>query len=470
MPAPIDYASPLLQSAANFNPAQAFGQGQQIGQGLLDARAQGQQQAQQDTLFAQQQQDRTTALEMARKKVIADAQAKQQLLDDRRFVAENPTVANVQAYMAKHPEESEASKRLLDSLAPAEKQQKFDLMARTLSAIDEDRPDIAEQAIRETAEAYRKTRPDEAKALDRMADRARDNPKILRGELMKGLLSIDDKFFEGYKGGQLLEADRRAALAKAEQDELKAEVEKATALDAAIAKLNLDEAQAQRFKDQTAYEAKRLGFDYYKLAQDTANARAALGASERKLTPAQEKELNDVSRSGVLAANSAEAAEALADKFDEASKTFTLKGGVAKVDEWLKEALGNTDEMSAIRRQFASIANQEVLKNLPPGAASDRDVNLMREGLPEKTDDPKRISEFLRAQARVTRAVQQMKTTEAEYINQNGSLGPAKTDLVIDGKVVPKGMRFDQVLAAKSIKPAEKKAETSAADAFFGVQ
>jgi hypothetical protein len=432
MAQPIDYASPLLASAAGFNPAAAFQQGQQVGQGLMDARAQGIQQSQQQTQFDQAQQDRAAAIEAAKQKAIADAQARQQLMEERKFLSENPTVANVQAYMARHPEESEASKRLLDSLAPAEKEQKFDLMARTLSAIDEDRPDIAEQEIRVHADALREKRPQEAKALDRMADRARDNPKILRGELMKGLLNIDAKFFDGYKGEKTLAADVRAAEAKASSDEQEANLK----TEGILAEIGFKKGQTDRFLAQTKNEAARLGLDWAEYKLKKAAAMRAAEAGTVDLDTDVKKAIEADAGAATAADSFVRSATGLAGELRK-EKPMGGIGGLTR--DAVTGFVGADTDAAALNQRYIELRNGLIKSARKPGEGpmSDSDFKNAAAALPGENAPAEAKARTLDRLAKQAQVSGKLFAAAARYRALTGGPGGGRITVVVDDVPIP---------------------------------
>ncbi len=89
----------------------------------------------------------------------------------------------------------------------------------------------------------------------------------------------------------------------------------------------------------------------------------------------------------------------------------------------------------------------KVLEMLPPGPASDRDIAIMSAGFPEGTDNPATISNFLRAQARVSRAAEKMKRARTQWLTQNkASLGGARGAINVMGLPVDAGTAFDDFM------------------------
>jgi hypothetical protein len=100
------------------------------------------------------------------------------------------------------------------------------------------------------------------------------------------------------------------------------------------------------------------------------------------------------------------------------------------------------------------VLNSQALKFLPPGPATDRDMELAREGVPTNMDDPSLVSNWLKAQARNERRVAAFNDFRAEWISAQGNPGQAKADANISGLDVRKGDSFASA-AKRYMKQAE---------------
>ncbi len=121
--------------------------------------------------------------------------------------------------------------------------------------------------------------------------------------------------------------------------------------------------------------------------------------------------------------NAAFASERTANEFDLLVRDFDklgFKGGVqASVKEFLKDTLGTQDEVSMLRRKFRGIRASQATKNLPPGPASDKDIQLALSGFPPENAPAEMISSFLKGASKLARIDNAFQTFKAEYVSNN---------------------------------------------------
>jgi hypothetical protein len=90
--------------------------------------------------------------------------------------------------------------------------------------------------------------------------------------------------------------------------------------------------------------------------------------------------------------------------------------------------------------------NTAVLDMLPPGVASDKDIELALAAFPTETSSPANISGFLRGMAKLQAYEAAAESSKAEWIQQNGTLGTAKAPMQVGNREVPKGARFTEFI------------------------
>ena len=103
---------------------------------------------------------------------------------------------------------------------------------------------------------------------------------------------------------------------------------------------------------------------------------------------------------------------------------------------------GSDTGLRDLRIRTSQFLNSQALKYLPPGPATDRDVELAREGVPTNMDDPKLVSNWLKAQARNEKRSALFNDFRAEWISAQGNPGQAKNSANISGLDVKKGESF----------------------------
>jgi hypothetical protein len=98
--------------------------------------------------------------------------------------------------------------------------------------------------------------------------------------------------------------------------------------------------------------------------------------------------------------------------------------------------------MTQLRNEYTRIRNSAAIKSLPPGVATDKDIELALKGIPPETANAATISSFLRGMAKMQQYEAASESSKAEWVGSNGNLGRAKTDIDIGGIKVPKGSSF----------------------------
>lgn len=137
------------------------------------------------------------------------------------------------------------------------------------------------------------------------------------------------------------------------------------------------------------------------------------------LSPYAEKQIDMASTEAAQASSDAGRYLTLADQIRQASMSGGLK---STWSEYLKEQTGNQDEVTSLRKQVLQIANSEAIKNLPPGPATDRDIDMVRAPFPTEKSSPEYVANWLGAVARLNEKRAQFAEFKANFISENGSL------------------------------------------------
>lgn len=135
------------------------------------------------------------------------------------------------------------------------------------------------------------------------------------------------------------------------------------------------------------------------------------------LSSHMEKRLSMASDEAITSASTARNYEGLAQDFQQ----LQVAGGQAgKWSERYKQLTGQEDGVSALRQQYRQIRNSEVVKNLPPGVASDKDIELAMSGFPPDTANPEYIASFMRGLSKLAQFRAEYADFRARYISENG--------------------------------------------------
>lgn len=137
----------------------------------------------------------------------------------------------------------------------------------------------------------------------------------------------------------------------------------------------------------------------------------------RDLSTNMEKNLIEAQDAAIELAANAQELLTIANDFE--SNPEITSGFEGKAREAVKQAFGTEDAISLLRRRYAAVVNTQVINNLPPGIASDRDIELAREGFLPSTADRLQIASFLRGLAAMEQMNAAFNRFKAEFIAEN---------------------------------------------------
>ncbi|MCH8329306.1 MAG: hypothetical protein IIB81_02855, partial [Nanoarchaeota archaeon] len=96
-------------------------------------------------------------------------------------------------------------------------------------------------------------------------------------------------------------------------------------------------------------------------------------------------------------------------------------GASQSFSESLKSILGTQDDVTEFRRRFNKVRLSEGLKSLPPGPATDKDVEEAFKGVPKENASPQQVASFLRGAARLARFDAGFNQFKADFISKNST-------------------------------------------------
>jgi hypothetical protein len=432
------------------NPADTFLQGLQ----------QGQAQQQADALRMQQQQQ---------------MEAQQRMQAELAEASSDPR--KIPGLMVRYPQLAEKLKVGFESMNADEQRGQLQHGAEVASALASGRPDVAIKALRTRAEALRASGDEKgAAAAEASATWAETDPTSLLSSTVVAMNAIPggDKVSEGIL--KLFDEKRKAELqpavvAKAGADATTAQVtaENAPAMAAAkltkeqteaafageLARLNVQRSRAEirNINDQIDNRAKRLVLDEQKLSADIAEKLSAL--QKTKLDPAAKKTVDEAVTASAIAAQAASGMDALATRFETSGAGW---GALSAGAEMLKRATGSQDQMSLMRAEYVRLRNSMAIKSLPPGPATDRDIELALRGMPSENASGQAIASFLRGMAKMSRIDAEVSSAKAEWVSEFGGMSAAKAPATVAGIPVQPGMKFEALasqISSKLQEPAE---------------
>lgn len=378
-----------------------------------------------------------TGLQLANIQAQAE-QARAAAEQQRAFQAEaaklsvnpNPGFADYQRLALVAPKErQEGILKLFEAQTKDAQENSLRLGGQVLAAVNANDLDTAQNILRAQAEGLKNAgNMQQAEAYTRMADLVRANPTLARDTVgyMVASLPGGKGIFDALK--VQTETRIREEAAPAELAKTRAEAVK-LGVDAAVARM-LAPAQLDELKARAA------------------ELKARADEAGTKLSTGSEKLLNDAVAKSEVATGSANNFDRFASEVN--ARIQSGQGGT--IGEWfattaaaqaLERLFGYTTR-GQLQTEFVRLRNEQVVKNLPPGAASDSDIRLFLQGFPSETASFETMASFARGMAKAQRFVSRAEEAKAEWVSSFNGLGPAKAPTNIGGVDVTPGTTFLQ--------------------------
>lgn len=185
--------------------------------------------------------------------------------------------------------------------------------------------------------------------------------------------------------------------------------------------------------------AHRLALDQqefgFKMQQAQEKAQQLISEAP-KLSVNMEKGIETAVNNATASSNSANSMSALAQQF-RAEKPTT--GFFGNAQNMFAKLTGSDTTLRDLRIRQNALVNSQVLKFLPPGPATDKDVEIVRQGAPTDMDNPETVARWLDAMANLERRNAQFNEFKAEWMSANGNPGQSRNGGQILGLDVKKG-------------------------------
>ncbi|EEW7617090.1 acyltransferase [Escherichia coli] len=185
--------------------------------------------------------------------------------------------------------------------------------------------------------------------------------------------------------------------------------------------------------------AQRLALDQqefgFKMQQAQEKAQQLISEAP-KLSVNMEKGIETAVNNATASSNSANSMSALAQQFRAEKPTTGLFGNAQNM---FAKLTGSDTTLRDLRIRQNALVNSQVLKFLPPGPATDRDVEIVRRGAPTDMDNPETVARWLDAMANLERRNAQFNEFKAEWMSANGNPGQSRNGGQILGLDVKKG-------------------------------
>lgn len=349
----------------------------------------------------------------------------------------------------KYPSMADKIKASSDMTSQAQQDAKLQSSIPIYTALQGGNVDTAVKLMNQQADAYDNAgKPQEAQQYRTMSTYFQnhpDNAKFSAGWFLAGQMGAQ-KFSELAKSlgeetranelqpGKVAEQNAQGTIKSAE----------ASAAPETVALKNADTSS------QVAERAARLGLDKDKLTSEMQLKREELNQKFGELKPEATKLVNDSVQAATASEQTASQWNMLASKLTAAD----TKGKWATPFSAVGEVFGANVDAKALRQEYVRLRSSGMLKELPPGNASDKDMAEVKNGFPSENDNAETVARFARGMAKLSYYDAALNNAKSEWVGSVGHLGKTKSDIVVNGVKVPAGSTFDafarKFIAAKA--------------------
>jgi hypothetical protein len=217
-------------------------------------------------------------------------------------------------------------------------------------------------------------------------------------------------------------AAAEAALAKAQADKAKVEAQFAGPL--AQASLNLNSAQIKNINSEISNRAAKLNLDRQTMQATVAEKLSSIQKNVNELPADTRKLVNDSAVAAAASKQSADQYNDLAKRLDAAGGGF---GAATSFADYLRKATGAQSPLTELRQEYTRIRNSAAIKSLPPGVATDKDIELALKGIPPENANASTMASFLRGMGKMQDIEASVANAKTDWLaNNNGVLTRAR--------------------------------------------
>jgi hypothetical protein len=217
-------------------------------------------------------------------------------------------------------------------------------------------------------------------------------------------------------------AAAEAALAKANADKAKVEAQFAGPL--AQASLNLNSAQIKKINSDISNAAAKLNLDVQTMQATVAEKLSSIQKNLTELPADTRKLVNDSAVAAAASKQSANQYNDLAKRLDAAGGGY---GAATSFADYLRKATGAQSPLTELRQEYTRIRNSAAIKSLPPGVATDKDIELALKGIPPENANASTMASFLRGMGKMQDIEASVANAKTDWLaNNNGVLTRAR--------------------------------------------
>ena len=270
----------------------------------------------------------------------------------------------------------------------------------------------------------------------------------MQEERSKGQKLIAETAKLGFEGRQQ-EAKALTAVEQAQADLQKAKAEADKALSESqfterLQTLGLNEKtwNIANLKSEISTRGAKLGLDTQITNATVLEKLAQVQKLQTEIPSDSRKSINE---SAVAAAT----AQKAANQFNDLATRIEGLGGYGKLatlGEFAKSTIGAEGYETSLRQEYTRLRNSAAIKSLPPGPATDKDIQMALSGFPKDTSDSKQISQFLRGMAKLQDIDAAVANAKTDWLAQNnGVLTRATKNMMVGDFRAKPGESFNEL-------------------------
>jgi hypothetical protein len=281
--------------------------------------------------------------------------------------------------------------------------------------------DKALSTIRTEAEAGPKLMEAQAKAQEAVQKAsnavrtAEDDTAKARAQALLEQAKAD----EAATTARVARATEETRIGKAASEAQEAAVKARFAEQLAQAGLNKTNWDIKNLQSQITDRAAKLNLDRQ---TTTATVAEKMSSIQARLTDIPEGARKLINESATLASTSKQAATQYNDLARRIEAAEGGKGAVTTASEWFAKTLGSQDAWTQIRNEYTRVRNSVAIKSLPPGVATDRDIELALKGIPPENANAATLASFLRGSAKLQDIDSSINNAKTDWLTQNNGL------------------------------------------------
>ena len=210
-----------------------------------------------------------------------------------------------------------------------------------------------------------------------------------------------------------------------------------------VAGLNKSNWDVLNLQSQISNRSAKLGLDVQMTNATVLEKMASIAKMQNEI-PADTRKL--INESAVTAATSKQSA----NQFNDLANRIETEGGnygvASSASDFLKKVGGFQGGMTQLKQEYTRLRNTAAIKSLPPGPATDKDIQMALSGFPSDTARASDLAQFLRGMAKLQDIDASVSNAKTDWLAQNnGTLTRANRNIIVGDFRAKPGESFEEL-------------------------